>query len=86
MGARKLRENLALLEQQGYPRETPAAYVASATTPKQEVVVGTIANLVDRVAHVDVALPALVIVGDVVNVRDAWRGVRVGTEDVGGDA
>jgi siroheme synthase len=60
--------------EQGRSPATPAAYVARATTREQEVVVGTLADLPARVAHVDPSAPALVFVGDVVSVRSkiAW--------------
>jgi siroheme synthase len=48
---------------------TPAAYVAAATTPQERVIVGTIADLADRIQDVDPKLPAVVIVGDVVSAK-----------------
>jgi uroporphyrinogen III methyltransferase/synthase len=69
MAARKLSVNLQRLIQTGRSAETPAAYIASATTPKQKVIVGTLATLPDQIRDVDLAIPALVIVGDVVGLR-----------------
>lgn len=74
MAARKLSANLQRLIQAGRSAETPAAYIASATTPEQHVIVGTLATLPEKIQNVDLAIPALVIVGDVVQLREriAW--------------
>lgn len=74
MAARKLSANLQRLIRTGRSPETPAAYIASATTPKQKVIVGTLATLPDKTRDIDLAIPALVIVGDVVGLREriAW--------------
>lgn len=74
MAARKLSANLQRLIQAGRSAETPAAYIASATTSEQNVIVGTMATLPEKIQHVDLAIPALVIVGDVVGLREriAW--------------
>ena len=74
MAARKLSANLQRLIQAGRSDETPAAYIASATTPDQKVIVGTLATLADKTRDVDLTIPALVIVGEVVALREriAW--------------
>lgn len=74
MAARKLSANLQRLIQAGRSAETPAAYIASATTPDQKVIVGTLATLPDKTRDVDLTMPGLVIVGDVVGLREriAW--------------
>lgn len=74
MAARKLSANLQRLYQAGRSAETPAAYIASATTPEQHVIIGTLATLPEKIRTVDLAIPALVIVGDVVGLREriAW--------------
>ncbi|HEY2515336.1 MAG TPA: uroporphyrinogen-III C-methyltransferase [Polyangiaceae bacterium] len=77
MAGRKLAANTARLIAAGRAPETPAAYVAHATTPGQTVIVGTLADLASKVAHVDPCAPALVVVGEVVAVREhiAWYGL-----------
>lgn len=70
MAARKLSANLQRLIQAGRSAETPTAYIASATTPDQKVIVGTLATLADKTRDVDLTIPALVIVGDVVGLRE----------------
>ncbi len=74
MAARKLSANLQRLIQTGRSAETPAAYIASATTPDQKVIVGTLATLPEKTRDVDFTIPALVIVGDIVGLREriAW--------------
>jgi uroporphyrinogen III methyltransferase/synthase len=76
MAGRTLAANLARLIDGGRAPVTPAAYVAAATTPEQRVVTGTLATLPGEVARaaLDPAAPALVIVGDVVALRErlAW--------------
>jgi uroporphyrinogen III methyltransferase/synthase len=69
MAARTLATNAQRLIEGGRAPSTPAAYVVSATTPAQRVLVGTLADLPARVAGCDPCAPALIIVGDVVNVR-----------------
>jgi uroporphyrinogen III methyltransferase/synthase len=73
MASRKLDANVARLVAAGWSTETPAAYVASATTPEQVVVTGTLGNLAGRAAHLPRSAPAIVIVGDVVTVRARLR-------------
>jgi siroheme synthase len=48
----------------GRDAATPVAVVSAGTTPGQEVVVGTLADVGERAAHL--AQPALVVVGEVV--------------------
>ncbi len=49
---------------------TPTAVIQSATRPEQRVVVGTLADIADRVREAGIGTPALVIVGDVVRLRE----------------
>lgn len=77
MAARRLAENLGNLIAHGHASSTPAAYVAAATTAKQTVVLGTLADLAGRVDSRLGGDPAVVIVGEVVAVRerilDTWH-------------
>jgi len=74
MSVRKLVNSFERLLAQGLKPTTPAAYVASATTPDQRVIVGTLVDLPGKVAGVDPSVPALIIVGEVVALREriAW--------------
>lgn len=70
MASRRLAANMQRLVAEGRSPETPAALVAAATTPAQRIVVGTLATLPERAADVDPGAPALVIVGEVVRLRE----------------
>ncbi|MCE9574307.1 MAG: uroporphyrinogen-III C-methyltransferase [Deltaproteobacteria bacterium] len=74
MAAHGLAANLARLVEGGRAPTTPAAYIGAASTPAQRVIVGTLATLAARIADVDPAVPALILVGEVVGLRDtiAW--------------
>ncbi|WP_439888568.1 siroheme synthase CysG [Pseudomonas sp. MBLB4123] len=58
----------------GRAADTPAALIQQGTTSNQRVFTGTLANLADLVGHHEVHAPTLVIVGEVVQLRDklAW--------------
>ncbi|UCP00562.1 siroheme synthase CysG [Metapseudomonas lalkuanensis] len=58
----------------GRAAETPAALIQQGTTSRQRVFTGTLANLPQLVAEHEVHAPTLVIVGEVVTLRDklAW--------------
>ena len=58
----------------GLPARTPAAIVQGGTTPAQRIVVGTLADLPERARAAEIAPPTLIIVGDVVRLRErlAW--------------
>ncbi len=48
----------------------PVALVSRGTTPEQEVVCGTLENIVERVQQREVPAPTLVIIGEVVSLRN----------------
>lgn len=58
----------------GRSADTPAALVQQGTTSNQRVFTGTLGNLAERVASEQVQAPTLVIVGEVVKLREklAW--------------
>ena len=60
----------------GMSPDTPIALVSRGTLPGQEVVAGNLANIVKRVSEQQVKAPTLLIVGDVVRLRNklAWLG------------
>ncbi|WP_296260300.1 MULTISPECIES: siroheme synthase CysG [unclassified Pseudomonas] len=65
----------------GRSGETPAALIQQGTTTNQRVFTGTLANLPQLVAEHEVHAPTLVIVGEVVMLRDklAWfEGAQAG--------
>jgi len=67
-------ENLPFISSQlikhGRDPGTPVALVRWGTTPRQEVLVGTLENIVEQVKIRSFKPPAVIIVGEVVNLRD----------------
>lgn len=75
MGLARLADDLATLVASGRAPSTPAAVISVGTHPEQRVITGTIADLAGRVAAAaDLRSPALVVIGDVVTLRErlAW--------------
>lgn len=74
MGLTQLRDNLGKLLAAGLSPSTPAAAVRWATRPEQEVVVGTVASLAERVEQRGIRPPVTVVIGEVVRLRErmAW--------------
>lgn len=62
------------LVRHGRAADTPAALIQQGTTTNQRVFTGTLANLPDLVAEHEVHAPTLVIIGEVVKLREklAW--------------
>jgi uroporphyrinogen III methyltransferase/synthase len=65
MGVKHLREAMQRLS---HAPSTPVAVIEQGTTPRQRTVVGTVADIADLA--VDLKPPALVVVGEVVKVRE----------------
>jgi uroporphyrinogen III methyltransferase/synthase len=74
MGMRSLESLVARLVGAGRAPDTPAAAVMDASLPSQRVVVAPLGELVERVRGAGLAAPAVVVVGEVVRLRDtlAW--------------
>jgi uroporphyrinogen III methyltransferase/synthase len=75
MGAKGIARNLAKLVELGWSPGTPAAWIAAATRPDQQVITGTVADLAARVAGERHPGPALLIIGEVVRLRARLLGV-----------
>jgi uroporphyrinogen III methyltransferase/synthase len=71
MGARTLSEIAALLLKQGCDPSIPAAVIRWGTTPNQEVVTGTLADIASKSASIQP--PALTVIGEVVRLREKLR-------------
>jgi len=70
MGFLGLSELCAKLVEHGLPDTTPAAIVQQGTQQSQRVVTGTLATLPALASEARLAPPTLIIVGDVVRLRD----------------
>jgi uroporphyrin-III C-methyltransferase len=70
MASRALGPNLSRLVALGRPDSTPAAWIANATRPDEQVVTGTLGDLASKVEGAPGDGPALLVVGEVVSVRE----------------
>lgn len=70
MGVARLPEIAAQLVAHGKLAETPAAVVSWGTYDNQETVVGTLADIADKVHRQKVKAPGLIVVGEVVRLRE----------------
>ena len=61
--ARKLTEN-------GMPSHSPVAVIGSGTMPTQRTITGTLANISQKVKDAALTPPGVIVVGDVVNLRE----------------
>ncbi len=75
MGMGNLREMMDQLIQGGQAPETPAAVIQWATTARQRCVRGTVATIADAAETAAIGSPAVIVVGDVVNLAEEldWR-------------
>ncbi len=70
MGLRGLPIITKELIKHGMPTNKPAALIQKATTQDQRVLIGTIETLPDIVAKADIKLSSIIIIGDVVKLRE----------------
>jgi uroporphyrinogen III methyltransferase/synthase len=70
MGVERLREIAARLTAEGASPETPVALVRWGTTARQEAISGTLATIADLVDKRGFKPPAIIVVGEVVKLRD----------------
>jgi siroheme synthase len=68
----------AELMQAGLAARTPAAVIASATTPKQRVLVSTLEKLAADARAQKFEPPAIVVIGDIVETRSQLLGEAAG--------
>ena len=69
MGVTTLRRNMQRMVEHGRSPDTPVALIRWATTPCQQVLVGTLADIADRAEKIGFKPPAVTIVGEVVALR-----------------
>jgi uroporphyrin-III C-methyltransferase/precorrin-2 dehydrogenase/sirohydrochlorin ferrochelatase len=73
MGLLGLDQLCARLAEHGLPAATPAALVQAGTTPQQRVLTGTLATLPAIVQASEVKAPTLIIIGEVVRLRERLK-------------
>jgi uroporphyrin-III C-methyltransferase/precorrin-2 dehydrogenase/sirohydrochlorin ferrochelatase len=73
MGLARRAALAAVMIEQGWPVETPAALVAEASTPQQEVWRGSLSEMSEGRALTASDGPALFVVGDVAAMDLSWR-------------
>lgn len=71
MGLGNLPMIVSKLQEHGVSADKPIAVISKATTPHQRTVDGTLATIVDRVAEAVLEAPAVIVVGDVVTLRQS---------------
>jgi uroporphyrin-III C-methyltransferase len=64
----------AALREAGLAADTPAAVIASATTPKERILVSTLRKLAAAVREQKIEPPAIVVIGEIVKMRERLRG------------
>ncbi|MBN6187876.1 uroporphyrinogen-III C-methyltransferase [Aneurinibacillus sp. BA2021] len=74
MGVSNLPDIVKNLRQHGQAKDTPVALVRWGTCEEQETLVGTLDTIVDQVQQARFRSPAIIVVGDVVRLREklAW--------------
>jgi uroporphyrinogen III methyltransferase/synthase len=73
MGVKNLPSIAENLIHCGKPAETPAALIRWGTTPDQETLTGTLADIAQKAAECRFAPPAILVVGGVVGLREAMN-------------
>jgi uroporphyrinogen III methyltransferase/synthase len=73
MGVSNLPAIVERLLAHGRMPETPVAVIHRGTTPHQRTVVGTLGDIVRKVEEAGLAAPAVIVVGEVVGLRDRLR-------------
>jgi uroporphyrinogen III methyltransferase/synthase len=73
MSTTQVADNLGRLRAAGLPPATPAALIRWGTMPAQETIVGTVGDLAERVAARRLRPPTVVVIGEVVRLRDQVR-------------
>ncbi len=73
MGVKNLPVIADNLMRHGRPADTPVAVIRWGTTPRQRTVTATLATIVETVRKAGIKAPAIIIVGQVVNLRDTLQ-------------
>ncbi len=73
MGMKNLPEIVSKLIEFGRPSSTPVAVIKEGTKPEQKTVVGSLQDIVAKVKDNSLIPPAIIIIGEVVRLRDKLR-------------
>jgi uroporphyrinogen III methyltransferase/synthase len=73
MGMKNLPEIVSRLLESGRPADTPVAVINEGTRPGQKTVVGSLKDIVANVKDNHLAPPAVIVIGEVVRLRDKLR-------------
>jgi len=70
MGVSNLARIAKSLMEHGRAPETPVAVINRGTVPEQKTIVGTLQDIADQAQKEEVKPPAIIVVGDIVNLRE----------------
>ncbi|MNC18567.1 Uroporphyrinogen-III C-methyltransferase [compost metagenome] len=70
MGMSQLGEITEQLIRHGKDPQTPVALIEKGTTADERTVTGTLANITKLAAVMKISNPAMIIIGEVVNIRE----------------
>ena len=73
MGMQNLPKIVAELVKNGRPANTPIVVIKDGTTPRQKTVLGSLSDIVAKVDEFHLSPPAVIVVGDVVRLRENLR-------------
>lgn len=73
MGLKKLGAITSSLIEHGYPAQKPAVVIYYGTTSNQVVVDGTVKTIVGKVSDEQISPPVLIVIGDVVKLRNSLQ-------------
>ena len=73
MGVAHLRQIVERLTTHGRNPQTPVSLVRVGTTPQQQVVRGTLTDIVQKVEEIQLKSPAIIVVGEVNRLREQLR-------------
>ena len=73
MGVKNIEKIVKELKDNGRSPKTPAALIRWGTTPRQEILTGTLANIAKLAKERKFAPPAILVVGEVVDLRDTLQ-------------
>lgn len=73
MGVKNLPYIVKRLIEEGKSLETPVAVIQWGTLPKQKTAEGTLENIVERVKERGITAPAIIIVGEIVKLREKFN-------------